>query len=587
MADIKIKASPDEIQQVVGSIMPSAPPAMPPAPPMPTPARAGYGAFASDPLNQSAVSKHITPPGTSILPPPPPIPQSVAAPRAWNPGPSSPLPSSVANPSQMASVNPPKVEPKQWASLNPPQVAPPAKPSIYGGQVDTVSSPQSAAVLPMGGPQAPQTVNPYGTATPGEYFTANPSQQEAPQLVGQGWKKGLLYGGIAALQSAASGLQRGGNPLAGMGYLDNIISRDQRVPEINAQRYRAGVMQPQIDALKAQEGVANVAHTQALTTDVADKRQQELAQHGLKTVVNPDGTTTLAVDPDSPVTKANANKDAKIQAATEYLAAQTASAKAQKELREAQAAYENNKSDPNSLVSKQVAERLATARQNAQTSAGRLNQTQLTYQARYMGVGPDGQPLAGAMITDDGRPVGSTFSANLRPTGTERNKGDMANSADVQLGDIKSIMQKHPQLFGPGYGQSTEFTKWLGSQDPDAQRFMAARTIAADHLAGTFGGRSEAALQALDDAIGQFKDNPKAAIAGIDQLSGANKSFIKAGAVKTAGSNANKANNMVPPPQGGGKAISYKQTASGPGGHKIGSNDGTTWFDVQTGKALK
>jgi hypothetical protein len=33
---------------------------------------------------------------------------------------------------------------------------------------------------------------------------------------------------------------------------------------------------------------------------------------------------------------------------------------------------------------------------------------------------------------------------------------------------------------------------------------------------------------------------------------------------------------------------SYQQTATGPGGHKIGSNDGgNTWFDVQTGKAVQ
>lgn len=31
---------------------------------------------------------------------------------------------------------------------------------------------------------------------------------------------------------------------------------------------------------------------------------------------------------------------------------------------------------------------------------------------------------------------------------------------------------------------------------------------------------------------------------------------------------------------------SYRQTAVGPGGHRIGSNDGNTWFDVQTGKKL-
>jgi|GEM_PF-4110537 len=31
----------------------------------------------------------------------------------------------------------------------------------------------------------------------------------------------------------------------------------------------------------------------------------------------------------------------------------------------------------------------------------------------------------------------------------------------------------------------------------------------------------------------------------------------------------------------------YRQTATGPGGHKIGTNDGKTWFDVQTGKQLQ
>jgi hypothetical protein len=31
----------------------------------------------------------------------------------------------------------------------------------------------------------------------------------------------------------------------------------------------------------------------------------------------------------------------------------------------------------------------------------------------------------------------------------------------------------------------------------------------------------------------------------------------------------------------------YSHTATGPGGHKIGSNDGVTWFDTQTGKAVQ
>lgn len=34
-------------------------------------------------------------------------------------------------------------------------------------------------------------------------------------------------------------------------------------------------------------------------------------------------------------------------------------------------------------------------------------------------------------------------------------------------------------------------------------------------------------------------------------------------------------------------AQTYKQTATGPGGHKIGSNDGTSWFDLETGRPVQ
>jgi hypothetical protein len=68
-------------------------------------------------------------------------------------------------------------------------------------------------------------------------------------------------------------------------------------------------------------------------------------------------------------------------------------------------------------------------------------------------------------------------------------------------------------------------------------------------LAGVFGGRSEAALNALDHAIGQFKDNPKAVSAGIDQLDKANDRFVKKGTVRTAGSSADKQQSGANGPQ--------------------------------------
>jgi hypothetical protein len=79
-------------------------------------------------------------------------------------------------------------------------------------------------------------------------------------------------------------------------------------------------------------------------------------------------------------------------------------------------------------------------------------------------------------------------------------------------------------------GRATDFTVWLGSQDPDAQRFEAAARIAADHLAGVFGGRSEAALEAIHDVVGQNRTNPQAATAGLEQMN------IAAGAIQGRGS---------------------------------------------------
>lgn len=211
--------------------------------------------------------------------------------------------------------------------------------------------------------------------------------------------------------------------------------------------------------------------------------------------------------------------------------------KAQTDLAEATEALRKAQANPNSPAYKLAVERLNVSKQNAQTAAARLGLSQDTFEMRAFGTN-NGQALPGAMITEEGQPVGTSLQQNVRPTGQERNKGDMAISAHDQLQDIRKIVTNRPDIFGPAAGRKTDFTIWLGSQDPDAQAFRAARTIAGDHLAGTFGGRSEAALDALDSAIGQFKDNPAAVLAGLDQLEKANKLFIDKGTVKTVGSKA-------------------------------------------------
>jgi hypothetical protein len=221
----------------------------------------------------------------------------------------------------------------------------------------------------------------------------------------------------------------------------------------------------------------------------------------------------------------------------------------QEELADASSALKKVQADPNSPQARIAQQRIEGANQARQIALRRLGLSEQVYNARYKGTDASGNALPGAMITDEGLTVGSSFSPNVRPTGTERNKGDMARSADQQIDDMVSIVSSRPDIFGPASGRKTDFTVWLGSQDPDAQRFRAARTIAGDHLAGTFGGRSEAALKALDSAIGHFKDNPEAISAGLNQLKEANHLFLNAGTVRTVGSraNASSAPSGIPP----------------------------------------
>lgn len=293
------------------------------------------------------------------------------------------------------------------------------------------------------------------------------------------------------------------------------VGNEEKNEETEAQTENLN-LKPQLDLAK--QGLAQEKQHET-ETHHTDQLNSQLAAHGFKT------------DETGNVVPLKYEEMSQQQQATHDLKA------AQEEAADANAALKKAQNDPSSPAYRIAAARVAVARQNAQTALGRLGLSSEQFEMRAHGT-QNGVPLAGSMIDDAGESVGTAFQQNVRPTGQERNKGDMANSAASQISDMKSIISKRPDIFGPAAGRTTDLQVWLGSQDPDAQRFRAARTIAGDHLAGTFGGRSEAALHALDNALGQFKDNPEAALAGLDQLASANALFQKAGTVKTTGSKA-------------------------------------------------
>ncbi len=249
-------------------------------------------------------------------------------------------------------------------------------------------------------------------------------------------------------------------------------------------------------------------------------------------IVNVDVNHEAPPDGAVPVGPEAANQ----KALNEYRAAQLDLQQKKEELAAAKFAADQ---DPNNPATKQKL--LAAQARFTQAQAYALRA-----QGSYLGT-YNGKPLPGAVLTGEGQPVGSSFSANVRPTGTELGRADLATSALDQIADMKSILKKRQDLFGPGAGQVTALTQWLGTQDPDAQRFQAAATTAADHLMGVFGGRSSATGQRIEAAMGQFKTNHAAAIAALDQFAKAAQMIQQRGTRKVVGGAPQNQPNTVKP----------------------------------------
>lgn len=220
-------------------------------------------------------------------------------------------------------------------------------------------------------------------------------------------------------------------------------------------------------------------------------------------VVNVDVAHEAPPDGAVPIGPEAANQ----KALNEYHAAQLDVRQKEMELKKAQFEASQDPNNPATRLKLMSAEANLTKAQSyaLRAQAGALG----TY---------NGKALSGALLDASGNPIGSMFQSNVRPTSTEIGRADLATSALEQIGDINSILKKRRELFGPAGGRTTEFTQWLGSQDPEAQRFTAAVTTAADHLMGVFGGRSSATGQRIEKEMGQFKTNPDATLAALDQF---------------------------------------------------------------------
>lgn len=459
----------------------------------------------------------------------------------------------------MASVNPPK---PQMASANPPQVAPAPPPSLYGGPVDTLASPSSAATLPFvsGGKQAPMTVNPYGTPTQAEWAAANPSQQ-AHQQFGGGWKQNLANIITASALGAAGGLK--GNPSAGADWVAQGMARDAQVPGLNNQRYQQSVIQPLKDAASIADVQSQTEQRRAMGNK-ADTQSDSMAPFTMTAE-----QATAINHPELAGTQSTMRDYSKLLGMAGNNNTSSGNNTRTNTTKVTTTGMNNTTSTANNTANNKTKETVAEAADKTKSLIASMH---------------DATSRANNANTNDHK--GSAGNGSFKVPADVTKRAALASNVNENADAVDQLIAKRPDMLGAEGGRYTNVQQMIGSNDPDIHEMGVRMHNIALASNGAHGVRAAGAIQKTEDELfNNFKSGPQGIAGSLKATRGSMQTFLDDEKNFATTGQRTGGNNMVPPAQGG---QSYKQTASGPGGHKIGSNDGgNTWFDAQTGKAIK
>ncbi len=212
------------------------------------------------------------------------------------------------------------------------------------------------------------------------------------------------------------------------------------------------------------------------------------------------------------------------------------------------------------------------AKKRLEIAQGNLDQRRKQFEARTFGT-VDNAPIPGSMMTENGTVVGSANAANVRPTAASKSAAERATT----MIDLDSRIRKgldNPEIqkyIGPGAGRASELEGKIGTLPKDVAEFLNDLKSYSAFQAGLHPVRGLGGLQYFDEVMGGLGQNK-------DQLLGKLNSNLET---------ARSAQRVGTPRVVQGGAVKYSRTATGPDGHKIGSNDGDTWYDLKTGKKVE
>ena len=182
--------------------------------------------------------------------------------------------------------------------------------------------------------------------------------------------------------------------------------------------------------------------------------------------------------------------------------------------------------------------------------------------------------LAAVQAFEQGTPY---FSADYgKPTASEKQRQDFANSAQFIIPQMKMIIANHPEVFGPVAGRTTTAQAWLGSQSPDAQRFLTGATILGEHSAAVFGSRAQKVAEQIQNVATDPKINPDALTAGLDELNSIAGEFTNPGGRLPSTAASGPRQSSAPAPRGAQQAP-IVQRSKKTGAYRYSLDGGKTW----------
>lgn len=264
-----------------------------------------------------------------------------------------------------------------------------------------------------------------------------------------------------------------------LGAVDQQLSQSAAAYKASSDRIKDIATQQKADALgeKDLQGAINTS------TKNDETYKSGLAKSGMKETDDGQGGTKVEVDPDSPVTKFK---------------------QAQEDYTQAKADYDKLRSDPNSFVSKQAAQKLALA-------GGNLQMRQKEYLKTAFGVDSGGAALPGANLLPDGTPVGTALNKNVAPTATQKDAAGRAQVGENIRTRILAAL-KDPQIrsqLGPILGRAKTAQEAIGNLPPGLAQFGNDLKSYAAFQAGMHPVRGIGGLQYFDKVMGGLGQTPE------------------------------------------------------------------------------